>query len=153
MGKRKKLHSIITKEDRELVVNSEAINNYPELKRVLDKYERIYKTDFEDTDDFDDKLINLMLYVFQDIRDECEKEWYSNGKMDVVESDNQEDWVKCALCGTPNKYIYYIVNRLNKTKLNVGSDCIDKFSSIDTRLPEGMTMEKLKTKQDRKSVV
>lgn len=147
MGKRREKHLLITKEDRELVRNSEVINNYSELKKVLDKYERIYETDFVDTDDFDDELINLILYVFQDIRDKAGEEWYSNGKMDIIESDNQKDWMKCALCGTPNKYIYYIVNRLNKTVLNVGSDCIDKFSSIDKGLSEGMTMEKLKRKQ------
>lgn len=62
----------------------------------------------------------------------------------MEDSPFREDWIKCSLCNTPNKYIFYIENRYNKKKLNVGSECIEKFPDLDNRLPNGMTIRKLK---------
>lgn len=54
------------------------------------------------------------------------KEWYAEN---VSESD-PDKVTRCELCNTPNKYIYFIRNRLNNEVLNVGSHCITKFPGM-----------------------
>lgn len=136
-------------EERRLVLNSEIIKKYPKLKKVLMKYEKIYEKDFIGNKDFDDELKNLILFIFKDIKKQAEQEWYGTGTMDIIDPPNTEDRVQCSLCGRRNVYIYYIINRHNDKKLNVGSDCIEKFPGIDTRLPEGMTPKQYKNRRIR----
>ncbi len=69
--------------------------------------------------------------------------------MEIIDPPNIKDRVQCSLCGSPNVYIFYIVNRINDIKLNVGSECILKFPKIDNRLPEGMTLRQVKNKAAR----
>lgn len=55
------------------------------------------------------------------------KEWF-------IERDDNEDptqKTKCGLCNRPNKYIFYIRNRLNGNLLNVGSKCMTNFPEIE----------------------
>lgn len=54
------------------------------------------------------------------------KEWYAEN---VSESD-PDKVTRCELCNTPNKYIYFIRNRLNNEVLNVGSHCITQFPGM-----------------------
>lgn len=54
-------------------------------------------------------------------------EWYAEH---VTEEDPNKK-VRCGLCNTPNKYLYYIRNRINNNILNVGSQCITKFPGIE----------------------
>uniref|UniRef100_UPI0014304521 hypothetical protein n=1 Tax=Listeria valentina TaxID=2705293 RepID=UPI0014304521 len=53
-----------------------------------------------------------------------------NGQTEEDMGPLKEKWKRCSLCGTPNKYIFYIENTISKKKLNVGSDCITEFGSI-----------------------
>jgi hypothetical protein len=53
---------------------------------------------------------------------------------------NKDNWVRCALCNTPNRWVFYIVNQGNGNRLNVGSDCITYFG-IDTG---NQTMDQMK---------
>lgn len=152
MKKKRKRRILISKEERQLVLNSEIIERYSKLKKVLMKYEKIYEKDFIGNKDFDDELKNIILYVFRDIKAQAEQEWYGTGTMDIIDPPNVKDRVQCSLCGRRNVYIYYIINRHNGKKLNVGSDCIEKFPGIDTRLPKGMTPKQYKNKRMRKYV-
>ncbi len=101
-------------EERQLVLNSTIIEKYPNLKAILRKYEKVEEKDIDNNEDFDEELKNLILYVFKDIVNEAQKEWYGSGKIDVIDPPNSKDRIKCSLCGTPNIYINYIVNRYNK---------------------------------------
>lgn len=66
-------------------------------------------------------------YNKQSLMDNVKEEWY-------VEADSSEDLsqkVRCGLCNTPNKYLFFIRNRINHTRLNVGSYCMTKFPGIE----------------------
>lgn len=131
MGKRRKIGSIISQEKRQLVLNSQVIKNYPDIEEILSKYDKIYKSDFEDTEDFSPEMQTKLLFGFDEIVAEAAKEWFASSFEPVEElSDDMEDWVHCQLCNAPNKYIFYIKNGLNGKELNVGSDCILKFPGI-----------------------
>ena len=83
-----------------------------------------------------DELQNLKLnktglaaltYNKESLMDSVKREWY-------VESQSAEDpdkKVRCGLCNTPNKYLFYIKNRINYKQVNVGSFCMTKFPGID----------------------
>ena len=67
--------------------------------------------------------------VYPSILDSTTAEW--EGRSDY--HDNELDgtgWVNCSLCNQPNRYTYYIVNRVNGQELNVGSDCIKQFGKL-----------------------
>lgn len=149
MKKKRKRRVLIDKEERQLVLNSVIIERYPKLKKVLKKYKRIYEKDIIGNKDFDDELKNLILFVFKDIKKQAEQEWYGTGTMDIIDPPNVKDRVQCSLCGRRNVYIYYIINRYNNKKLNVGSECIEKFPGIDAKLPKGMTPKQYKNKRMR----
>ena len=55
------------------------------------------------------------------------KEWYTES----VSEEDPSKKVRCSLCNTPNKYLFYIRNRKNRTLLNVGSSCITKFPGLE----------------------
>ncbi|MBC6310135.1 hypothetical protein HCJ66_11360 [Listeria sp. FSL L7-1582] len=72
--------------------------------------------------------------TIQDILLKCSDEWIQtkgpNGQPEEDMGDNEENWKNCSLCNTPNRFIFYIENTLNKIKINVGSECIKEFGSI-----------------------
>jgi len=144
--KRKKVRKLlINMEERELVLNSQVIEKYPKLKMVLRKYKTVSKDDLLNEEDFDEETKNIIQFVFKGIKDEAQKEWRGTGEPDIIDPPNINDRIKCSLCGRRNIYIFYIINRYNNNKLNVGSDCIDKFPKIDNKLPEGMTLRQAKS--------
>lgn len=49
---RRKQKVIVSLEERQLVLNSEVVNNYPLIDDLLKKYDRVYQSDFDDTTDF-----------------------------------------------------------------------------------------------------
>lgn len=55
MNQNKKRGLLVTKEERQLVLHSEVIKKYPELKSVLTQYEKISKKDL-DSEAFDEQL-------------------------------------------------------------------------------------------------
>lgn len=147
MEERRKTGLLVSLEERQLVLYSEALKNYPDVKKTLDKYEKIYRSDFEDTSDFTPEMQTFFLYSFKHLVSESTKEWYSSYEADEMISDNRDDWMKCALCTTPNKYISFIINRLNNEKLNVGSDCIDKFPQLNEI--RGLSIKKIKNDRQK----
>ena len=146
MKKIRKRHLLIDMEQRQLVLNSVIIDEYPKLKRVLGKYKNIVKKDLEDDDNFDSELRNIIENVFKKIMEVAVEEWYGANEFVVIDPINKKDRTKCSLCGTPNIYIYHITNRHNNIKLNVGSECINKFPGIDNKLLKGMTINQAKSK-------
>lgn len=122
---------LISLEERQLVLNSEIIKNYSALKIILTKYERVYESDFHDTWDFNPELKTFIHYSFKKVVDEASKEWFASyHESEVIHADIKQ-WKHCSLCNAPNKYIFYIKNRMNGIELNVGSECITKFPLIN----------------------
>ncbi len=129
MNTRRKICNLVSLEKRQIVLNSQVIKQYPAIERILQRYEKIYKSDFEDTGDFDKDTQTFFQYSFNELFQMALKEWYANNRMNEI-SKNKEEWPTCSLCNTKNKYIFYIVNNHNNKELNVGSECIEKFPSL-----------------------
>lgn len=145
-GKRRRKHVIIYKDARELFIRSEIEDRYVWLLKLLQKdhYEKVYKTDFVDTKDFDDDKINFIVNVFPGYKDSIAKQWYRASGMKIEEDGH------CQLCGKEHtKYMYDIKNRYNGNIMRVGSSCIDNFRGINTNLPKGMSMEQFTNQQKR----
>ncbi len=113
-----------------LLKNSHAINTEPRLKALLEKDEEI-------TDALIHSLDGDMQNIFRDMIPKlielAQAEWRAEEYPDEDRGDDREDWVKCSLCGTPNKIFYYIHNTQNGKSLNVGSHCITKFDILENQ--------------------
>jgi hypothetical protein len=58
------------------------------------------------------------------------KEWVFNRHHEPPMTDlgpAVDDWARCSLSNSPNRYVYYIINRLTGSELNVGSECVKYF--------------------------
>jgi hypothetical protein len=62
-------------------------------------------------------------------RKQAVDEWIGSNEKNPVEDlgEDRSKWVKCSICGQPNRYVFYICNIFNGNFLNVGSDCIKYF--------------------------
>ena len=115
----------LTMKDRALLIASEIITHHPWLQDLLLANERITQDLVEtlppDKQSFFDNVLERLIKPAVD-------EWKNNTEYPVEDkgSDSQS-WLKCSLCGTPNRYIFYLTNRLNGNSLNVGSDCVKHF--------------------------
>ena len=115
---------ILSREDRQLLLNSQTVESYPELIPVLKKHMKI--TSIEDLDNLSENIKNIFKYAIKNIIKDASKEWVQAYK--VVDLGNTE--TKCSLCGTRNRYICYIQNLYTDKRLNVGTECIKKFPDI-----------------------
>ncbi|EMS74059.1 hypothetical protein [Ruminiclostridium cellobioparum] len=129
MVNRRKIHNLVSLEDRQIVLNSEVVKQYPVVEQILTKYDKIYKSDFEDTEDFNKQTQTFFEYTFNELVKLASNEWYASNRMNEMPS-SKDEWPTCSLCNTKNKLVYYIVNKNNKKELNVGSECIYKFPSL-----------------------
>jgi mRNA-degrading endonuclease HigB of HigAB toxin-antitoxin module len=126
----------ILKKERNLMINSTIIEEYPWLKKQLLANEKV------SIDQIDDEHKNSFRYVVPYILKQCGEEWKGDESVLNPIEDLGNKRRPCALCGTPNKYIYYIENRLNGNKLNVGRDCVEEFVDIKS-ISEGISRNKL----------
>lgn len=104
------------------MIHSQVTEEYPWLYELLDQNEKLeiedvpheYQVDFQ----------HVVPYILK----QCGEEWKGSETLLNPVEDLGEQRRSCGLCGTPNRYIYYIQNRLNGNTLNVGSDCVEEFS-------------------------
>lgn len=120
---------LIYKSEMILIKNSitaKDIDIYGNLYDALDSFEKLTEIDFINKPLFDEKARTVILnnkdMLIQNIKDE----WSAVGYNDVIDED-----IHCQLCGRKNKLVFYIHNRHTDKELNVGSDCINKFSDIE----------------------
>jgi len=100
---------------------------YGNLYEIAKKYITLKKKDINN-DKFDD-IAKLILRSGKDsLFTNIITEWSARKIEDMADIDQN---IRCQLCGTKNKYIYYIVNKLNQSELHVGSSCIKKFAGIE----------------------
>lgn len=149
---RKTTKSILSRDEISLLLNSEEPKNqqiYGNLHDILLQIKDLKAITMQ-------QLINLKLndigvaaltYNKQSLIDNVKNEWY-------VENHSAEDpdkKVKCGLCNTPNKYVFYIRNRINKKQLNVGSSCIKNFPGIEGYIEYKYRLDK--TIQTQKEII
>lgn len=128
---RRKKSLILSQNKRQLILYSTIIEMpyYSKLKNLLSKYEKIYETDFEDLEEFDDELKNIFKFAIKEITETAEKEWQVKGNCNTVEGWPIK-FIRCQLCNTKNRYVFYIENKLTGKTLNVGSECMQDFPTL-----------------------
>lgn len=115
----------IDKKQRNLLINSESPKVLPWFNELLRKYEKLNLVNVPEQyhDDFKHVIPHLLK--------QCGEEWKSDESVLYPVEDLGKPSKRCSLCNTRNRYIYYIQNRLNGKKLNVGRDCVQEFSDFD----------------------
>ena len=65
--KRRKKALLLSQNKRQLILYSTIIDMpyYSKLKNLLTKYQKIYESDFEDLDEFDEELQKIFKYAIQ----------------------------------------------------------------------------------------
>lgn len=114
---------LIDKNSRVLLQNSEITRESPWLLELMESQPNFKKEDLgtlpkEQQMWFRD-LYNLKLK-------QAVREWKPKDSKpcDVLPKSER---IPCQLCGTPNRYIFFIVNIQNGTELNVGRECVKNF--------------------------
>ena len=123
--------SILSRDEISLLLNSEETKNkslYGNLFDVLNAIKNMKAVTISDLQnlDIDKTAIAALTYNKKSLLENVKNEWY-------VESDSSEECdkkVRCGLCNAPNKYLFYIRNRINGKQVNVGSTCMTKFPDI-----------------------
>ena len=124
--------SILSRDEISLLLNSEEPKNeslYGNLFEVLKNVTDLKAISLARLDELklDEAAKAALTYNKKSLMSNVNNEWY-------VEAESAEDEskkVRCGLCNTPNKYLFYIRNRINNRQLNVGSSCMKKFPSIE----------------------
>lgn len=124
--------SILSRDEISLLLNSEEPKNellYGNLFFVLNNIQGLKAVSLEQLDklNLNTHANAALTYNKKSLMSNVNAEWY-------VESESAEDenkQARCGLCNTPNKYLFYIRNRINNKRLNVGSSCMKKFPSIE----------------------
>lgn len=135
MGKAKKIpdqkvrakrnsNLLLTKKKTVLLLRSHVIEQYPEWIAILSGAPLTKARLSELTPEQQQFAHNLLLEVLA----QAEKEWrLADGGWYDDMGPFEDAWIRCSLCKTPNRKIYHIVNTVNGTRLNVGSDCEKEF--------------------------
>ena len=128
---RKTTKSILSRDEISLFKHSEELKNvelYGNLYEIISHITDIKAITLDDliSNGLNEQGITALLHNKQKMFDNINREWY-------VESKSAEDpdkKIRCGLCNTKNRYLFYIRNRLNNCQLNVGSYCMTKFPDI-----------------------
>ncbi|ALS23174.1 hypothetical protein [Paenibacillus naphthalenovorans] len=146
MEKIKNAKFLTEKKNRSLLYHSETIKHYPTLYRFIIENEDITEELIrEKLSEEDLKTVeHLMPQIFKNCQDEWKSDDTKPYPLEILTGDN---WIRCSICGTKNKEIYYIHNKISGQKLNVGSTCINYFL-IDSML-DGKTKGQIKREASR----
>ena len=120
---------ILNKRDLVLLHHSEEVKNidiYGNLYESLKSYDTLSQKDLEKDIVFDDKARMILRHDVKTMINHIQEEWYAKSSFLVATTE-----VHCQLCGTKNKYICYIVNRINGNELNVGRECVKSYKTIN----------------------
>lgn len=117
-------------------MNSHILKDFPWLRSLLDTNERLTK---ELVESLPAEHRNFFDNMLDRVVKQAAEEWKGDEKRLIEDRgpDNRA-WLKCSLCGTPNRYIFYIENRFNANRLNVGSECI-KYFGLTVRRDKSMS--------------
>lgn len=152
-NQQRKQRQIVTKEQRELVKRSEAVEPYPEILRLLNRFEKISESEYHNNWEIK-RIINWNIdkfrAVFEDIVIHASQEWYCVSRY----SHTTNEYFECELCGHKGiQHLFQIQNRLNKETLIVGSSCVGKFPELNKTLSDGQTMDSFMKQQIKNTSV
>ena len=145
---RKITKSILSIDEVNLLLNSEEPKNtglYGNLYEVLNKIDNRKAITIEELSELDQTAKGALSYNKKNLMDTVVKEWYA--ERSSAEDPNKK--VRCGLCNTPNRYLFYIKNRKNGITLNVGSHCITKFPGIEGYLEQKKQLAEIQRNQKR----
>ena len=118
--------AILSRDEISLLLHSEEAKNnelYGNLFSVLTKLDVLKAVRLEQLFELDEKAKAALTYNKKSLIDNVKQEWYTES----VSAEDPNKSIRCGLCNTPNRYLFYIRNRLNNNRLNVGSSCMTKF--------------------------
>lgn len=140
---------LITQQEMVLIRNSSETRNieiYGNLYACIEDYKKLSEADLEDNLVFDKKARAVLLnpenkkVMINKIMDE----WYSIKNCNIAEI-----LMNCQLCGRPNKYIYYIRNKITDVELHIGSDCVKNYPDITGIKQQRKRMSQLQREQEQ----
>lgn len=127
--------SLLIQKRRRLLEHSEIVKQYPILIRILENEIEINDDNIHQFEKpIRDFCINTLPNVYEAALSEWKGEKYPR-------EDLKEKRTTCRICGNPNnRWVFYIVNKLNGYEMNIGSDCIENFniSEHEGRTPRQM---------------
>lgn len=129
---RKTTKSILSRDEISLLKNSDEIKNtdlYGNLYAILLRITALEAVTLNELIEYglDNKGVTILTHNKGKLIDDITHEWYIESKS----TEDPDKKIRCGLCNTPNRYLFYIKNRLNNVQLNVGSSCMKKFSEIE----------------------
>lgn len=129
---RKTTKSILSRDEISLFTKSEELKNtelYGNLYDILCELDDLKAVTLDTliAHGLNEQGTIILTHKRASLFDNINREWYVESKS--AEDPNKK--VKCGLCNTPNRYLFYIRNRLNNRQLNVGSRCMTKFPEIE----------------------
>lgn len=121
---------LITQQEMILLKNSNEATNidlYGNLYDCIQSYSKLSKAELDKNIVFDKKSRTVLLNPEnkKTMMDKIMGEWYSVKNCEIVET-----LINCQLCGRPNKYVYYIHNKVTDIDLHIGSDCVKNYPDI-----------------------
>lgn len=138
---------LITQQEMMLIKNSSEATNtelYGNLYDCIQNYVKLSKTELDNNIVFDEKARIVLLNPENKkmMMDKIMDEWYSVKNCDIVET-----LINCQLCGRPNKYVYYIHNKITDIDLHIGSDCVKNYPDITGIKQQKKRLSQLKREQ------
>lgn len=130
MLRNKEIKALMSKQERNLILQSSICDKNKKLKEVLGLFNgRIDKKELPKILKIDSDVYRLLKTsdAVKEISNQASLEWIPElplGKIDIP----------CELCGcTKSEDKFVIVNRINHNRLKVGSRCIGKFEKMDNK--------------------
>jgi len=114
---------LVTKKERTLLLNSQVILDYPEASDVLLNRPKIKHSELGELPHTQQVFFRN---TFGRVLEQASAEWVAVEQGRPM-TDLGDDRIPCRLCGTMNRYVYWIRNKRNGKEINVGSECIKHF--------------------------
>lgn len=140
---------LITQQEMVLIKNSDEATNvdlYGNLFDCIQDYKKLSKSNLDNNMAFCQKAKTVLTNPDNRkvMMGKIKSEWYSYKNCDIVDT-----LVNCQLCGRPNRYVYYIHNKITNVDLHIGSDCVRNFTDITGIKQQKKRLSQLKKEQEQ----
>lgn len=118
---------LVIEREKNLILKSDILNDYPKFKEFL---ENTPVLDESEIHILDEEMRNFFEGgIFDAVISRAPKEWEVD-KAKTLELEDK-DIKNCQICNHPIKNLFYIINKINKKYMIVGSTCVTKFGILD----------------------
>lgn len=115
----------IRKKDHTVLLLSEITKDYHWFYQLLTQNDKITDDIVRSLHKNEKNFIENMLPI---LLQQAILEWKEKNQPPTDLGEDKEKWIRCSLCGTPNRYIHYIINKQSNKEINVGSDCVKEYA-------------------------